>query len=150
MSFSMSAAIQHAAPQPPTRVWWSLAHRGHGQPHSPCLASSVTEGKCFKLHLSMNMHEHLCRATMISMIYYHVPVEYHPISSVQSSTSILVSTSHTQTMAQLMPGICINGTNSKRTPKAKRFWKERINASKVYHWSRLQNTCRVNICQSFQ
>lgn len=67
MSFSMSAAIQHVAPQPPTRVWWSLAHRGHGQPHSPCLASSVTERKCFKLHLSMNMHEHLCRATMIDL-----------------------------------------------------------------------------------
>ena len=41
------------------------------------------------------------------------------------------------------PGICIKGTSSKRTPKAKRFWKDKMKASKVYHWSRLQNTCGV-------
>ena len=67
------------------------------------------------------------------------------ISSVQSFHSQLpfwLSTSIPKQWPQwlILPGICINGTNSKRTPKAKRFWKERINASKVYHWSRLQNT----------
>eukprot|EP00972_Heterocapsa_arctica_P007811 1138409-Heterocapsa_arctica.AAC.1 len=42
-----------------------------------------------------------------------------------------------------MPGICISGTSSWRTPKVRRCWKERISASMECHCSFLQKTATV-------